>query len=352
MVAVEVQQGAQIMDEELTALKADKVILEQQLKSLQVQLHSHSRHWAQFVTNSWSRATDDRDMSTGEGSCGGGRGQEELRGRWATPKGYFELKMLICDYQVPTVAGGFLSAAFPRVLGASDTEVGDDGYSWAVDGNYQYTKHNDEKGEYSCTWKKDDVVELVCDLENMQLHVSVNGCFDAPNGLLFTLSSDAVRDGLFAAFTGKRGKLRYNMGEAPFKYTAPSDDYKGFVEFGSNVKLEHLLWLHATSRTGDAARVALLIQSGANVNARDKVIVYTYTYIYMCMCVNIYIRYRPVDTHTRAHICVHSHQRHTPKIHKHIVSTFKCVFEETLTHKRTRVFEETHTHKCTRATHV
>ena len=106
-------------------------------------------------------------MNTGEGSCGGGRGQEELRGGWATPKGYFELKMLICDYQVPTVAGGFVSAAFPRVLRASDTEVGDDGYSWAVDGENQY----DEKGEYS--W--DDVVGLACDLENMHLHVSVNG---------------------------------------------------------------------------------------------------------------------------------------------------------------------------------
>ena len=60
-----------------------------------------------------------------------------------------------------------MSAAFVRVLGASDTNVGDDGYSWAVDGENQY----DEKGEYS--W--DDVVGLACDLENMHLHVSVNG---------------------------------------------------------------------------------------------------------------------------------------------------------------------------------
>ena len=56
-----------------------------------------------------------------------------------------------------------MSAAFVRVLGASDTKVGDDGYSWAVDGENQY----DEKGEYS--W--DDVVGLACDLENMHLHV-------------------------------------------------------------------------------------------------------------------------------------------------------------------------------------
>ena len=150
-------------------------------------------------------------------------------------KGYFELEILYCDYQNPRY--GFVSAAFVRVLGASKKMVGDDGDSWAVDGNNQYTKHNDGSGEYvyMCKWKKDDVVGLACDLENMQLHVSVNGCFDAPNGLLFTLSPDTVCDGLFAAFTGSGGKLRYNMGEAPFKYAAPSADYKGFVEFAAEV---------------------------------------------------------------------------------------------------------------------
>jgi len=37
-----------------------------------------------------------------------------------------------------------------------------------------------------------------------------------------------VRNDLFAAFSCGNGK-RYNLGEAPFQYAAPSADYKGFV---------------------------------------------------------------------------------------------------------------------------
>ena len=147
-------------------------------------------------------------------------------------KGYFELEILECD-RLPLY--GFVSATFVRVLGASDRVVGKDWYSWAVNGNDECTFHDNEQGEYSCEWNKDDVVGLACDLENMQLHVSVNGCFHAPNGILFTLSPDSVRDGLFAALSGHKGKLRYNLGEVPFKHSAPSADYKGFVEFPAEV---------------------------------------------------------------------------------------------------------------------
>ena len=37
-----------------------------------------------------------------------------------------------------------------------------------------------------------------------------------------------MRNDLFAAFSCGNGK-RYNLGEAPFQYVAPSADYKGFV---------------------------------------------------------------------------------------------------------------------------
>ena len=210
-------------------------------------------------------------------------------------KGYFELEILEYDSQYPHY--GFVSAAFERMLGASYKKVGDDVCSWAVDGENQYTKHNDERGEYTCKWKLGDVVGLACDLESMHLHVSVNGCFDAPNGLLFTLSPDGVRDGLFAAFTGSTGKLHYNLGESPFKHVAPSADYKGFVEFGDYVTLENSIWLHAASRIGDIARVALMIQSGENVNTGDQVTymniyIGIHIHIYICICIfykNVYI---------------------------------------------------------------
>ena len=112
------------------------------------------------------------------------------------------------------------------------TGVGDDEHSWAVDGENTNTRHNNVRGEYGCRWKEGDVVGLACDLENMQVRVSVNGSFAAPNGIVYDLAPDAVRDGLFAAFTGSRGKVRYNLGAAPFRHAAPSSDYKGFVEFG------------------------------------------------------------------------------------------------------------------------
>ena len=144
-------------------------------------------------------------------------------------KGYYELELLDRDNLYPQY--GFAAAAFARVLGASDTKVGDDALSWAVDGENKYTKHNNKKGEYACKWKTGDVVGLACDLESMQLHVSVNGSFAAPNGVVFALDPDTVRDGLFAAFTGRIGKLRYNLGAASFTHAAPSADYKGFVEF-------------------------------------------------------------------------------------------------------------------------
>ncbi len=40
------------------------------------------------------------------------------------------------------------------------------------------------------------------------MHVSLNGSFAAPNGVVFELAPDAVGDGLFAAFSGKTGKVR------------------------------------------------------------------------------------------------------------------------------------------------
>ena len=65
----------------------------------------------------------------------------------------------------------------------------------------------------------------------MQMHVSVNGSFAAPNGVVFELDPDAAGHGLFAAFSGAVGKVRYNLGEAPFKHAPPAADYRAFAAF-------------------------------------------------------------------------------------------------------------------------
>jgi hypothetical protein len=111
--------------------------------------------------------------------------------------------------------------------------VGDDEHSWAVDGGYyQRAMHNGESKAYEwCEWKTGDVVGLACDLGGMKGLVSVNGSFAPPNGLVFELAPHAVHGGLFAAFSGRDGELRYNLGQAPFKYAAPSSEFVGFSQF-------------------------------------------------------------------------------------------------------------------------
>ena len=147
-------------------------------------------------------------------------------------KGYYELEILDRDDLNPQY--GFASPAFERVLGASEEGVGDDEHSWAVDGARQCKWHNGNEA-YPCTWNVGDVIGLACDLNAMQMHVSVNGSFAAPNGVVFELAPDATCHGLFAAFSGCESdmsvKVRYNLGEVPFKHAPPAEDYQAFAAF-------------------------------------------------------------------------------------------------------------------------
>ena len=142
-------------------------------------------------------------------------------------KGYYEVEILGLDSEPQY---GFATAGFERVRGASNDGVGDNEHSWAVDGARQLKWHNG-KERYECTWKQGDVIGLACDLDAMRVHVSVNGSFAAPNGVVFGLAPEAVRDGLFAAITGSSGKVRCNLGEAAFKHAPPSADFTAFVHF-------------------------------------------------------------------------------------------------------------------------
>ena len=112
--------------------------------------------------------------------------------------------------------------------GASSFDVGDDRHSWAVDGARQL-KWQNGKEPYECTWQAGDVIGLACDLDKMQMHVSLNGSFAAPNGDVFQLAPDAVGDGLFAAFSGISGTVRYNLGEVPFRHAPPAADFQAYA---------------------------------------------------------------------------------------------------------------------------
>ena len=134
-------------------------------------------------------------------------------------------------------------------------------------------------------WKEGDVLGLACDLDAMQIHLSVNGNFLPPTGCSFNLDRDAVSLGLFAALSSPTGTVRFNMGEVPFRHAPPSVDYEAFVELdaptaaviaakerqtsSSVISLHHSPWLHAASSLGDAQRVAQLLKSSRDVDQRD-----------------------------------------------------------------------------------
>jgi hypothetical protein len=75
------------------------------------------------------------------------------------------------------------------------------------------------------------IIGLACNLDKMQMHVSLNGSFAAPHSVVFELAPDAVDEGLFAAFSGKTGKVRFNLGEADFRHAPPAADFKAYAAF-------------------------------------------------------------------------------------------------------------------------
>ena len=115
------------------------------------------------------------------------------------------------------------------MLAASDKGLGDDNQSWEVNGMAQVAMHNGQKQDYQCApWKEGDVIGIACDLVQMQMRVSLNGNFAAPDGAVFDLDSGAVGEGLFAAFSGQKGMVRCNLRGASFKFAPPSDGFAAF----------------------------------------------------------------------------------------------------------------------------
>jgi len=155
-------------------------------------------------------------------------------------KGYYEIKVLAKDR---VSMYGFASMGFKQ-----GQLVGDDVHSWSVEGN-GHKRHNNHSPKielnlrslrHGCLlgWQTGDVIGLACDLVAMQMHVSVNGNFDPPNGVVFDLEPQSVHHGLFAAFSCEFGPVQYNLGESPFRHAPPSVDYKAFVDFGTEDEFE------------------------------------------------------------------------------------------------------------------
>jgi hypothetical protein len=146
------------------------------------------------------------------------------KGCRAGGKCYYEVTILRVDECLQI---GFTAAGFERVRKHTGDGVGDDDQSWGVDGTRQKLWHGGPGGEYGAKWQEGDVVGLACDLERGQILVSVNGSFEAPNGVVFE-QAGGFEGEMFAAISGKTGRLRYNLGETPFSHAPPAADFEAF----------------------------------------------------------------------------------------------------------------------------
>ena len=140
---------------------------------------------------------------------------------------YFELHAVdIAD----VVQFGFCTQGFEPREDAEGEGVGDDEWSWAIDGVRQMKWHEGDQGAHGSEWAVDDVIGIALDMRTAGaaiVSVSVNGSFAAPNGVAF---SDIDAPYLSPAFTGV-GRYRVNFGDRPFVNTPPDVEYVSVHEF-------------------------------------------------------------------------------------------------------------------------
>jgi hypothetical protein len=133
---------------------------------------------------------------------------------------YFELQVV---QVVGVMQFGFCTQGYEECRNPQGAGVGDDQYSWAVDGNRLLKWHNGSSSSYGSKWAVGDVIGFSIDMRSegaAVMSVSVNGSFSAPNGIAFDMIEAPC---LSPAFSGG-GQYRVNFGDRPFAY-APIDEH-------------------------------------------------------------------------------------------------------------------------------
>ena len=170
---------------------------------------------------------------------------------------YYEIEILDDELENPQF--GFCSPGFESAQTYTGIGVGDDQNSWGVDGMRSRKWRTGADGQdivekYMCRWKCEDVLGFAVDLVERKIFVSVNGSYEWPNGLAFELEESAMQGGsIFAAFTASCGKVRYNMGDTPFKYSPPTTWLLGFNGYWSpitNLLRTPRAWSFVSSNNG------------------------------------------------------------------------------------------------------
>jgi ankyrin repeat protein len=140
---------------------------------------------------------------------------------------YFEL-------QVVEVIGimqfGFCTKGYEQRRNPQGEGVGDDQYSWAVDGDRSLKWHNGSTN-YGSTWAVGDVIGFAVDMRSQAaavMSISVNGSFAAPNGIAF---DNIAAPYLTPAFSATSGQYRVNFGDRPFAYAPIGEQYMSVHAF-------------------------------------------------------------------------------------------------------------------------
>jgi ankyrin repeat protein len=165
--------------------------------------------------------------------------------------GYYELHVLRMG---EALQWGFCSEAFEQCDEYSGDGLGDDQFSWGIDGHRLLKWHRGSSEFGGRQWQEGDVIGLACDLRlgseaqlckqhkgsdrvdggemghcGGSIWVSLNGDFSPPYGLVFCLDEGIT--GLFAAFTSRNGIVRCNLGQEPFKHAPPGEGFKPMCSF-------------------------------------------------------------------------------------------------------------------------
>jgi ankyrin repeat protein len=140
---------------------------------------------------------------------------------------YFELEVVdVGKYlQFGLCMQGFEQSRWPKGQG-----VGDDQYSWAVDGDRSLKWHNGSTN-YGSTWAVGDVIGFAVDMRSQAaavMSISVNGSFAAPNGIAF---DNIAAPYLTPAFSATSGRYRVNFGDRPFAYAPIGEQYMSVHAF-------------------------------------------------------------------------------------------------------------------------
>ena len=128
---------------------------------------------------------------------------------------YFEVQVLSLE---SVVQFGVCTDGFEARVDPGGEGVGDDSFSFAVDG----VRQRKWPGEaFGSEWAVGQVIGFAVDMSQAgcaSMSVSVDGSFDAPNGLAFHSLSAAW---LSPAFSGSGGRFGINFGDKPFMHKPP-----------------------------------------------------------------------------------------------------------------------------------